>query len=179
MLTEKNLTAVTVAFLLVYLSIACSCATGRYLQTESAKTVEITGTYNLILYGGNHINDKKTLAILIKEDEPYKFEVFAPDFDYRIVKGVPALKALEKAKKFVSFHHAFWKTQLRKILDKQGNTIGYEMRPLYYPEVYGESNILDVYYKQTGSKVIVFIRLISPQLESMPFEGAGKGIDVK
>jgi hypothetical protein len=177
MLPKKNIISLC-GLLLVFLFITCSCA-GRYLKTESAKPMEITGAYNLVLYGGNTINDKKTLAILVKEGGPYTFDIYAPGFDYRTIKDIPAPEALERAKKFVSFHHAFWKIQLRKILDAEDKTIGYEMRPLYYPEVYGESNIIDVYYKQTGGKVIVFIRLISPKLESMPFEGGEKGTGTK
>ncbi len=147
----------------------CSCS-GRYLRTESATTEDIKGTYTLILYGGYYVNDTKTLAVLAKEGTRYAFDVFAPDFDYHIIKGVPAPEALVRAGKFVSFHHAFWKVQWRKIVDTNGEVIGYEARPLYYPLNFGESDILDVYYKKTDDKVIVYIRQ-SSQLEMMPFEG--------
>jgi hypothetical protein len=177
MLPKKNLIAFCTV-LLLFLFIACSCA-GRYLTTESAKPMEITGTYDLILYGGNYLNDKKTLAILVRKDEPYRFDIYAPDFDYRTIKDVPASKALGTAKKFVSFHHAFWKIQLSKIIDKGGKTIGYEVRPLYYPEVYGEPDVLDVYYRQTDGKVVVYIRLTHHRMESYPFEGGRMGVGTR
>lgn len=147
------------SLLLILLAMASySCSTGRYLRTESATGEEITGVYTLILYGGASANDTRTLAILAKEGTPYSFEVFQPEFEYKIIKGVPAKEALEKAKKFFTYHPDFWKIQLSKILDNKGGIIGYEVRPLYDPTVYDKSDIPDVYYKITDDKVIVYIR---------------------
>lgn len=173
MLMKKNLFRVITALMFILLSLTnYSCYGGRYLKTESANSGEITGTYTLILYGGNYANDKKTLAILAKEGTQNTFDVFAPEFDYKIIKGVPARDALKKAEYFVRFHHDFWKSQLSKIIDKQGNVIGYEIRPLYYPMIYGNPDILHVYYKKTDGKTIVYIRLYQ-NLETMPFEDGG------
>jgi len=142
------------------------------LRTESATGEEITGVYTLILYGGTSANDIKTIAILAKEGTPYSFEVFQPEFDYKIIKGIPAKEALEKAEKFVSFHHDFWKIQMSKILDNKGSTIGYEIRPLYNPAVYGKFHIPDVYYKIADDKVIVYINFYPyPAPGPIPFEG--------
>jgi len=149
------------------------CGSVAYLRTESVKAPETTGVYNLILYGGNYSNDIKTLAILVKEGEPYSFEIFAPDFEYRTVKGVPAEEAFKRAEKFVSFHRDFWKVQMRTIIDNNGKTIGYEVRPLYYPVTSTGSNPINVYYRRTDDKVVVYIRL-DPLLEYMPFEGSGQ-----
>ena len=178
-LMKKNLNIVTAVFAVILASITLySCSSERYLRTESAKAGETTGVYNLILYGGNYSNDIKTLAILVREGEPYSFEIFAPAFDYRIIKGVPAEEAFKIAEKFVSFHREFWKAQMRKIIDRKGNIIGYEIRPLYYPVTSSESNPLNVYYRLTDDKVIVYIRL-SPELEYMPFESSGQSTDSK
>lgn len=49
--------------------------------------------------------------------------------------------------KFLSAHPDFWRSQLGKILNKEGNTIGYEVRPLYHPWTFGRADILDVYYR--------------------------------
>jgi len=131
----------------------------RYLRTETATGQEITGDYTLILCGGTSMNDVKTVAILAKEGTPYSFEVFQPEFEYKMIKGVPAKEALEKAEKFVAFHPDFWKIQLSKILDNSGSTIGYEVRPLYNPMVYNNKfDLPDVSYKITDHKVIVYIR---------------------
>lgn len=70
----------------------------------------------------------------------------------------------------MSFHNSFWRPQLSRIIDEKGNTIGYELRPLYYPFVYGRDDLLEVYYKVKDGKVIVEIRLI-PEIFNMLFFG--------
>jgi len=172
MLTKNNLSIMIIAMVFVSLAVTSySCSTGIYLKTESATEKEITGVYTLILYGGSFVNDVKTFAILAKEGTRYSFEVFAPEFDYQMIKGVPAKEALEKAGKFVSFHHNFWKVQLSRIVDDGGSTIGYEVRPLYYPLIHNKSDILDVYYKKSDGKIIVYIRFYGYPDTMFPFEG--------
>jgi len=170
-MVRKNFYNITIGFLLIFLAMASYSCSGRYLRTEGAVGEEITGVYTLILYGGASANDLSTIAILAKEGTPYSFDVFAPEFDYKIIKGVPAKEALEKAEKFVSFHHDFWKIQLSKIVDNIGNAIGYEVRPLYNPIVYTKSDIPDVYYKNTDGKVIVYIRFYEYPEAFFPSEG--------
>jgi hypothetical protein len=145
-------------------------AFAKFLKTEEVKSEEITGTFTLVLYGGRHNNDLETVAFLDKEGDQYEFEPYAPEFDYRIKKGVPAEEALKKAKKFVSFHNAFWRSQLSRILDEKGNVIGYELRPLYRSFVYGREDLLEIYYRIKGSKVIIEIRL-TPNIFKIPFLG--------
>jgi len=151
------LTLMPLLLLLVCVSFADAA---RYLKTVEAKDQEVTGTFTLILYGGRHINDLETLVILDKEGDPYEFEPYAPEYDYKVKKGVSAGDALSEAKKFVSFHNAFWRSQLSKILDEKGTIIGFELRPLYRPFVYGRDDLLEVYYRVKDGKVIAFIRLI-------------------
>ena len=153
----------------ISLILTVSCATGIYLRTERAQVTEISGTYTLILYGGRYSNDIETIAILDKEDAKYTFEVSAPEFDYKIKRGVPAKEALEEAEKFVSFHHSFWQARLSRIIDPAGNTIGYELRPLYHPIDFGYTDVLDVYYVIKDSKVIVTISLI-PEVQRILFD---------
>ena len=152
--------------LLVFFSFADAA---RYLKTVEAKDQEVTGTFTLILYGGRHINDLETLVILDKEGDQYEFEPYAPEFDYKVKKGVTAGDALSEAKKFVSFHNAFWRSQLSRILDEKGNIIGYELRPLYRPFVYGRDDLLEVYYRVKDGKVIAFIRLIPEVFNTLFF----------
>jgi hypothetical protein len=149
---------ITVIFLSL-LVIGVSFAHAKYLKTLEAKAEEISGSFTLILYDGRHVNDLETTALLDREGDQYEFEPYAPEFDYKVKKGVPAGDALNEAKKFVSFHNAFWRSQLSKILDDKGDIIGYELRPLYHPFVYGRDDLLEVYYRIKDGKVIVYIRL--------------------
>jgi hypothetical protein len=137
------------------------------LNTEAANPSEVKGTFTLILYGGNYYDDMETMVILDSEGDGYTLDLYVPDFDYRVIKGVPAKEALAKAEKFVSFHPSFWRSQLSKILDDKGNVIGYEIRPLYYPIAYGASDVLDVHYWMKKT-----VRLIT-SVERLRFPGGG------
>jgi hypothetical protein len=160
--------------LVMTLTVASYSCAGRYLRTESATPREITGTYTLILYGGNYANAVKNVAILARQGTPYTFDIFAPSFDYKVIKNAPAREALEEAEKFLSFHPDFWKIRISEIVGPQGGAIGYEVIPLYYPTAFGYPNIIRTYYRMTGDKVIVYIRphFRYPALD-IPFEGGG------
>jgi len=155
---------------LLFFAIDDSFAVAKYLKTEEAKADEIAGVFTLILYGRRDSNDIETIVFLDKEGDEYEFEPYAPEFDYRIKRGVSAKEALDEAKRFVSFHNSYWYAQLSRIIDHRGKTIGYELRPRYYPFVFGVSDVLDVNYVIKDSKVVVRIRL-RPEFERIPFDG--------
>lgn len=162
---SRRFLAGTVLLVPLFLS---SCAPGVYLKTSSVQPAEIRGTYTLILYGGRYSNDIENVAILAKEGTGDTFEVYAPDFDFKVRKAVPAEEALETAQHFVGFHHAFRRAQLSGILDAKGAVIGYEVRPLYSPLDFGYADVLDIVYTLQNDKVTVRIRLI-PELDRPPF----------
>jgi hypothetical protein len=170
---KRNFSTIGIMSLIIVLAAGYACSQ-RYLRTESATPGEITGTYTLILYGGNYANSVKNIAILAKEGTPYTFDIYEPSFDYRIIKGVPSREALTAAEKFVRSNPNFWKIQINEILAPQGGVIGYEVKPLYYPTAFGNSDIIRTYYKMTGNKVTVYIR---PQFRypalDIPFESGG------
>ena len=145
-----------------------SCAPALYLKTSDAQPVEVSGTYTLILYGTRYSSDIENVAILAKEGTGYAFEVYAPEFDYRVKKNVPADEALAEAQRFVGFHYAYRRSQLSKILDKDGSPLGYEVRPLYSPLDFGYADVLDIVYTLHDRKVTARIRLIR-ELERAPF----------
>jgi hypothetical protein len=143
------------------------------LKTEAANPSEVKGTFTLILYGGNYYDDLETMAILDREGDQYTLDLYKPDFDYRVIKGVPAKEALAKAEKFIRFNPSFWHSQLSKILDDKGDVIGYELRPLYYPITYGSSDVLDVHYwMEEGGRVKITVRLMT-SVERLRFPGGG------
>src|SRR5512135_1208241 len=122
------------AFLgIIAVCIMCSaCALNRnYIQTKDARNSEITGSYTVFLYGANHADDIATVAILVPTDSRYTFDIYAPDWAFRTVKGVPGKDAVAMAESFVSWHSSVIRTQTAKILAPDGNVIGYEIRPLY------------------------------------------------
>ncbi|MBF0566226.1 MAG: hypothetical protein HQK89_13400 [Nitrospirae bacterium] len=149
---------------ILLLTLAGSCAFGKYLKVETVSPADIKGTYTLFLYGGRYMDDYETIAVMAEEGTPYTFEIYAPDFNYKVKTGVPSDKALAEAKRFVSSNHDFYRVYFSKILDEAGNTIGYEVKPLYYPFYLRYSDVLDVAYKIQNQKVTVYIKL-KPEVE--------------
>jgi hypothetical protein len=161
----KKIAFVLILILFVFSS---SFAIAINLKTIEASNEEVKGVFTLILYGGRDMNDIERLAILDLEGDKYTFEPYAPEFDYRVTKGLNEKEALDKANKFVSSHHAFYRSQLSRIIDDKGNTIGYELRPLYMPFIYGVTDVLDVYYSLKGEKVRAYIRIIPSVERALP-----------
>ena len=146
-----------------------SCAGGTYLKTESVAPGDVAGNFTLLLHGHRYSNDAKNVAILCEEGGNYSFDLFAPEFDYSTEKHVPAKIALEKAEKFVSFHYAFERSRLSRIIGPEGNAIGYELRPLYSVLEFGYPDALDIRYVLKDSTVVVRIGF-RPEVERRVFE---------
>jgi hypothetical protein len=142
-----------------------SCASERYLRTDRAGPEELAGTYTLLLHGARHMDDVANVAILDIEGDPYTFEIYAPEFDYTVKKGVPAKEALDEAQAHVRYYRDFSRSRLSKIIDKAGNTIGYELRPLYHAFQLGQSDVLYIDHMVKDSKVITTIRIKGHILE--------------
>jgi hypothetical protein len=138
-----------------------SCAYNQtYIQTKDASNSEITGSYTVFLYGANHYNDVATVAILVPTNGQYTFDIYAPDWAYRTVKGVHGKDAVAMAESFVSWHPSFRRTQTAKILAPGGKVIGYEIRPLYMFTTFGKEDVMYVnYFLQDNNKIEVHIHL--------------------
>ena len=146
-----------------------SCAPGIRLNTK-AQDSEAKGTYTVIYYGCNFLNDLESIAFLEREGGGYNFAPYAPDFKYRVKKGLSAEEAFETAMKFVSCNPSFRRTQAKSILAPNGDTIGYEVRPLYLPFTYGIDDVLYVDYWLKDGKVVITVRL-APWIEMMLQDG--------
>lgn len=155
---------------------ASSCALGNRLDIKTAVASDLTGSFDLILYGCTYHDDFETIAILAKEDGPYVFEPYAPDYNYRVIKGVPAKDALAQAQKLVNCHNAFHRAQLGRLVDAKGDTLGFEVRPLYLFFVFGFDDPLSTDYRIKDGKVVVKIRLL-PSVERMLSDGGGQDKD--
>ena len=157
----KNLLPAVLLLCFAVVVTACGLSLQREIRTEDASEKEIAGTYSLILYGGTYWDDLKRVAILAKEDSPYTIVPYAPEFDYKIIKHVPAKEALAGAFSFISQHPDFARAQIARIVDSSGRVIGYEVRPLYMAFTFGDTDLLYIYYWREGDKVFVdtsFIR---------------------
>jgi len=152
-----------------------SCMTGKRLDIKGTVPADIQGTYALLLYGCKYGNDLENLAILYRDEGPFTFEIYSLPTSYRIMKGLSADEALKQADKFLRCSTDYWKTQLSKIVDREGTIAGYELRPLYAPYQYGHMDVLDINYWLRDSKVTVYIKLDTDTQKSI--ENNGSPID--
>ena len=156
---EGKLFFYSVGILLMLVS-GCSSLSGRNnLNTEPLRNRELHGKVNLILYGANYYDDLETIALLDIAGDGYEFEVYAPDFRYKVVKDVDAKDALSDAEKFIHHQPSLQNIRFSRIVNEQGSVVGYEIRPLYYFFRYGISDVLDVSYRLKLNKVVVTIWL--------------------
>lgn len=159
----KSLYFLLLMFAVVFGSV--SCTPGIRLNTQGAQGPEVPGNYTVIYYGCNFFNDLETIAFLDREDGKYPFEPFAPDFEYRVKRGLSAKEAMETAMKFVNCNASFNRARVSGILGPDGETIGYEVRPLYAPFTYGAGDVLYVYYSLKDGKVVINVRLLDTMLQ--------------
>jgi hypothetical protein len=154
-------------FAAVMIILVSSCATGKHLSVQPISDhKEITGVFNVIFYGARHHDDLLTVAILDQADDSYHLIPHEPEFDYSVEKGLTAKEAFDKAIHFISFHHSFSTAEVRRILSDESATIGYELKPLYQPFLYGVGDIIGVdYWLLEDGKVKVMIRFSSAQEE--------------
>ena len=132
--------ATALAFLAIMLA---GCMAGKQLATSAVEPASVTGTYTLLLYGCRYPDDIKNVVILVNEGSKYPFEIYDLDTSYKVKKDVPALQAFSEADSFLRCtFHRIWKTGVRRIFDDAGDTIGYEVRPLYVPYEFGMSDVL-------------------------------------
>ncbi len=142
-----------------------ACVAGKQLPTSSANPAELKGTYTLLLYGCHYPEDIKNLAVLVDEGSRYPVEIYDIPTSYQVKKGVPGPQALKEADSFVRCStRRVIQTQLRRITDGAGGTLGYEMRPLYFPLEFGQLDVLLVSYSLQNGIVRTYIRL-DPDVE--------------
>ena len=164
-----------IVFPLIAALLSASCTTGIRLNTTGDGGPQTSGSFRVIFFGCNYLNDLETIAFLDKEGDQYTFEPYAPDFKYRTEKGVTAKDALEKAQKFLNCNAALVHTRMSAINAPNGDVIGYEIRPAYENLAYGAGRALYTDYWLRDNKVIISIRL-SPDIERMLRDGNGAGI---
>jgi hypothetical protein len=153
-----------IALLLMTIALQ-SCMTGIQLRTTAADRAAISGTYTLLLYGCHYPDQIDNVAILVDENSRYPVEIYDLDTSFKMKKGVPALQAVTEADEFVrcSFHKV-WQTQISRIVDDSGGTMGYEFRPLYTVTEFGTPDVLMISYSLKDGKVRAYIKK-SPRVE--------------
>ncbi len=142
------------------------CASGIRLQTEPVAPAEVTGTYDLLLYGCRFPSDVKNLAILVREGARYPVEIYDLPTSSVVRKGLTADEALRDARSFLQCGgiRRLDGTRLSRIPDGSGGTIGYEVRQLYFPLEFGVTDVLLVNYSLINGMVRAYVK-VDPEVE--------------
>jgi hypothetical protein len=159
------------AAILVMTGMLQSCMTGMQLTTTSADKKLIAGTYSLLLYGCHYPEQIDNVAILVEENSKYPLEIYDIDTSYTVKKSIPAQQAIAEADAFVRCSsHRILETQITRIPDDSGGTMGYEVRPLYVVMEFGTPDVLRINYSLMNGKVRVYIKK-APQVEDRSGNG--------
>ena len=175
MKTMKNVVSATIV--LVLATMLQGCMAGKQLMTGAADPSNVKGTYTLLLYGCHYPTQIQNVAILVDEAGSYPVSIHDLDTSYTVKKGVPAGQALSEADRFVRCStNRIWRTEMRKILDDSGGTIGYEVRPLYDPVEFGIADVIQTSYSLQKGTVKAYIKLF-PDMERQFDMGPSGGQD--
>jgi hypothetical protein len=168
---NRSFTGMTFAFFLVLALQAC--AAGGELKTGPASPSDLSGTYTLLLYGCHYGDDIKDLAVLVDGKSRYPVEIYDLPTSYTTKKDVPGAQALKEADAFVRCSRRnVTGTQLRRIYDDAGGTVGFEVRPLYFPLEFGQQDVLQVNYTLGDGRVRAYIRLDPDVQRSLDSSGS-------
>ncbi len=148
------------ALILMLAAMLQACAPGKRLTTSAATPSDLQGTYTLMLYGCHYSDQINNIALLVDENSKYPVEIYDLATSYKVKKGVSPQQALAEADSFVRCSsYRLWQTQLLRIVDDSGGTIGFEVRPLYIPYEFGNPDVLLINYVLNEGKVRVYVRI--------------------
>ncbi len=165
MTRTSKMRGVLTILLLSAAAILQACVPANQLAPRSADPDELKGAFTVMLYGCHYSDQINNVAILVAEGSKYPVEIYDIDTSYKLKKDVPAKQAFAEADAFVRCStYRVWQTQLMRIPDGSGGTIGYELRPLYVPYEFGMPDVLRISYSLHENAVRVYIR-IDPDVE--------------
>jgi len=165
----RNLHLLTAALLSRFLLSAfalfqlAACASHTMITATRVAPPDLEpASYSVILYSNLAVDYLATVAFLDLEGDAYTIEPRDASFTYTVSKGLKTEEALEVAENFlrVRSRSSYSRIQVKAIRGPDSNLLGYEVRPLYQPFVYGVSDVLDInYYLRPENKIKVWIRL--------------------
>jgi len=142
------------------LLMTAGCATGTRLRTASAPLSEADGTFSVLLHGCRYGNDIENIALLVKEDSPYRFRIIDLPTSTRTLPGQSAEQAMREASAFIQCTiYDTGNSVFRKIIGPSGATVAFELKPLFSRLEMGAEEVLESSYFLHGDEVRVYLRL--------------------
>lgn len=145
------------------------------ISVNNCNEKDIKGVYNLIVYSNSFIKDPETFIILDKADDEIKIVPYAPTFKYSVKENLDEKEALKIANEILK-DSAFVSFIKCSVIKEKENIYGYELKPVYFPWIFGILEPLETVYKKQGSTITIFIRL-HPQVERQIYFNGDSGRD--
>jgi hypothetical protein len=146
MMSVRKLVFITAAVLVLF-----SCAGTIDLATEYVSREEdVPGLFTVLFSGRHYFEEVDAVVILDLEGDEYRFVTSTRDMDYEILKSLSYPEAFYESGPFFRLHEAFsGKTRLYRIMSPDGRTVGYELRPIYFPAYLGVADLVKTRYRVT------------------------------
>ena len=142
------------SFIIVFLlPFNLQALTLQYCDEQSIK-----GIYNLIIYSNSFINDPETFIILDVADDNTKIVPYAPSFQFKVHEKLDEKQALKIVHEILGDSANISSIKCTQIKDGE-SIVGYELKPIYFPWIYGIMEPLDTVYKKENNTITVFIKL--------------------
>jgi hypothetical protein len=159
-----RLTRFSLAVLLSLALSMASCAGGTKLRPERIeKLPPISGNYTVYLYHFKGRDDLEgtdriegAVVILDSEDDPYEFDLRAPEFSYIVLRGLSGPTAEDTAAVFLS---RFRGRKVISTINVQGKKAGYEMRLAHPSWIYAKESLGASYYLIEDNQIKVVFRI--------------------
>lgn len=146
-------------FKIIIFIIACLLPLNlQALTLKDCNEQNIRGLFDVIIYSNSFINDPETFILLDIADDKVKITPYAPSFQFKVMAKLTEKEALKLAQEILrnSANVSFIKCS--EIIDGE-NMFGYELKPIYFPWIYGIMEPLETAYKKEDDKITVFIKL--------------------
>ncbi|HHW21190.1 MAG TPA: hypothetical protein PKZ17_04835 [Thermodesulfovibrio thiophilus] len=145
------------------------------LTLEQCNDQNIKGNFDLIIYANAFINDPETFIVLDKVDDKVIISPYAPEFKYRIFKNLNDKEALKIVNEILK-NPSFVSTIKCSTIKDEENAFGYELKPVYFPWVFGILEPVETVYKKKDSIITIFTNL-NPRVEKQLYGGGGSDHD--
>lgn len=151
------------AKIFIYLIILIPLCVYGEISLSPAEENMISGNFNVIIYSNSYINDPETFIIIDKTDDDIVFSPYAPSFNFTVIQNLKDTESLRVSREILFNPSSVDSLKFTEI-KVSGITAGFEIKPVYFPWIFGILEPLETVYNKKNNLIEVYIRL-NPRVE--------------